>query len=77
VPVLAGDCRTADPELLFPPDGERLTAQRRRVAKARAICAGCPVRRQCYQAADARDEPWGIWGGVDFAERRQQRRRAS
>ena len=70
-------CATADPDLFFPPDGESAAAQRRRVAKARAICTGCPIRRRCYEAADARGEPWGIWGGVDFDERRRQRRKAS
>jgi len=30
--------------------------------KAKAICAGCPVRLPCME--DGRDEPFGIWGGV-------------
>jgi hypothetical protein len=30
-----------------------------------AWCAGCPVIRECGQAADARDERWHVWGGRD------------
>lgn len=32
------------------------------VEKALAICAECPVKRQCRSAG--RKEPQGIWGGV-------------
>jgi hypothetical protein len=30
------------------------------------LCAGCPVIRECRQAADARDERWHVWGGKDL-----------
>ena len=33
------------------------------IARAKAFCAGCPVRRPCLAAAVARREPWGVWGG--------------
>ncbi|MEZ5321505.1 MAG: WhiB family transcriptional regulator [Microthrixaceae bacterium] len=33
------------------------------IAKAQAICATCPVMAECLEAALARHEPWGIWGG--------------
>ena len=32
-------------------------------AVAKALCGGCPVRRQCLAAALDRAEPWGVWGG--------------
>jgi hypothetical protein len=35
----------------------------------RAICADCPVKRQCLAAALVGAEPWGIWGGLDADER--------
>ena len=75
----AAACRTADPDLFFPPDYyEDPPARRRRERQAQAFCAGCPARRRCFELADARSEPWGIWGGTDFEElRRERRRRAS
>lgn len=35
----------------------------RRWAEAIAICDGCPVRRECAQAAHVRREVHGVWGG--------------
>lgn len=49
-------CHLHDPDLWFadsPADLER----------AKALCAGCPVRRACLAAALLRREPWGVWGG--------------
>lgn len=68
----AAACRTADPDLFFPPDlpeAERQRDRQARVTKAKAICVACPVRTECYAAAVANSEPWGIWAGVDFADR--------
>ena len=28
-------------------------------------CRGCEVRQLCAEAAEERDERWGVWGGVD------------
>ncbi|GAA5104742.1 MULTISPECIES: WhiB family transcriptional regulator [Pseudonocardiaceae] len=39
------------------------------VAECRALCAACPVREQCLAEALAGGEAWGIWGGLDAAER--------
>ena len=79
LPDLPGaSCRGADPGLFFPAEDETAAARYGRQAKAMAVCAGCPVRARCDQAAADRREPWGIWGGVDFEEsRRERRRRAS
>ena len=33
------------------------------IARAKAFCAGCPVREACLSAAVTRREPWGVWGG--------------
>lgn len=40
---------------------------------ARAVCAGCPVRRSCLAWALATTEPEGLWGGADHLERRTLR----
>lgn len=37
------------------------------IAKAKAVCEGCPVRPQCAEAG--RGEPYGIWGGETATER--------
>jgi WhiB family transcriptional regulator, redox-sensing transcriptional regulator len=33
------------------------------VARAKELCAGCPVRAGCLAGALQRGEPWGVWGG--------------
>ena len=42
----------------------------------RALCASCPVRQECLEAALADDSLFGLWGGTTEAERRQLRRDA-
>ena len=44
-------------------------------AKALAVCAGCPVRRECFLAAAADHVTAGVWGGVDLSA--PQRRAAA
>lgn len=64
---------------LFHPDG-RADELREKEARAKAICAGCPVRRECLDYALAARERDGIWGGYTIDERelllKIQRRRA-
>jgi len=62
-----------DPELFFPVS-ESGTAVRQ-VAAARAVCARCPVQRQCREWALQAGEPAGIWGGTTPEERRLLRGR--
>lgn len=33
------------------------------IGRAKAFCRGCAVREECLDAATARREPWGVWGG--------------
>lgn len=33
------------------------------IAQAKQVCARCPVVAECLEAALARREPWGVWGG--------------
>ena len=36
------------------------------IARAKAICALCPMVEPCLEGALARREPWGVWGGQLF-----------
>ena len=63
-------CRDADTDAFFPaPDDEVATA------KAKAICAVCPVRESCLMFALSNREEQGVWGGLTETERRRVRRR--
>ena len=33
------------------------------IARAKAMCALCPLQFECLQGALEREEPWGVWGG--------------
>ena len=68
----AGACRSADPDLFFPVPGSREDNQ---TARAKAICAGCAVRRECLEFALSHDQIYGIWGGTTIEDRRRVRRR--
>ena len=73
VPALPGAaCKlTLDPEKFFPPSGGgRPSAER----EAKAMCAVCPVSKECLAWALAH-VVHGIWGGTTERERRAWRRR--
>jgi len=38
----------------------------RDIAKAKTICATCPVMADCLEGALERHEQWGVWGGQLF-----------
>jgi WhiB family transcriptional regulator, redox-sensing transcriptional regulator len=61
-------CRTADPDLFFPVSS--VGPGRDEVARAKEVCAGCRVRRQCLQFALATRQAHGVWGGTTEEERR-------
>lgn len=63
-------CAGVDPDLFFPADEDEFSERR-----AKAICAGCPVREMCLALAMRRREEFGIFGGLDPAERARLRRR--
>lgn len=67
----AEPCAKADPELFFP-----LKGQTDLIAAAKALCFGCPIKRECADYALNHDETlYGIWGGTTEAEREALRRR--
>jgi WhiB family redox-sensing transcriptional regulator len=52
-------CRYEDPGLFFHPDGERGWARKNRQQRARAICAACPVARECGEYSISFQEAFG------------------
>jgi WhiB family redox-sensing transcriptional regulator len=71
----AAACLGHDVSVFFPEDGDHEES----TARAKAVCATCPVQPRCLQHALDYREHNGIWGGTTEAERRrilrQQRRR--
>jgi WhiB family transcriptional regulator, redox-sensing transcriptional regulator len=65
-------CRGNHAHLFFPPSTfERKDDRERREMRAKAICNVCPVMGECSQYAVAIREPFGIWGGMTEADRKQ------
>lgn len=55
-------CAQTDPELWFPEKGESAT-------RARQICGQCPIRQRCAEYALETGQEYGVWGGLNAAER--------
>jgi WhiB family transcriptional regulator, redox-sensing transcriptional regulator len=66
---LRAACRDVDSAVFFPPDGERPPQRDARETRAKAICGGCPVIRQCAAYAIQYGERHGVWGGLSEQER--------
>src|SRR4051812_13480368 len=64
-------CNTEHSDLFFPARSERASVRVRRENRAKAICASCPVLRECRDHALRVEEPSGIWGGLTEDERTQ------
>lgn len=67
-----------DPDTFFPVSYEGVNQFM--VDMAKSICARCPVIDDCLHGALERNEPDGVWGGLDPNERRVvlgDRRRAA
>lgn len=61
------------PELDFiQPGGPDAKPTQRAAAElaCRTVCTVCPVRLDCAIGALQRRERWGIWGGLDYADRK-------
>lgn len=61
-------CAQVDNEIFFPPKGGS-------TKDAKRVCMACPARVACLEAAMARDERFGIWGGLSERERRELKKR--
>jgi WhiB family redox-sensing transcriptional regulator len=59
-------CAQVDPEEFF--------LERSSLKKAKAVCAECPVARECLEYALAADERFGVWGGQTQAELERTRK---
>src|SRR6185312_14087553 len=73
-PVVAWDWRSAAackacPGLFFGPDGETTSERERREAKAKAVCAGCPVSAECLRLFRTIGAEDGVWGGMGESDR--------
>jgi WhiB family redox-sensing transcriptional regulator len=67
----AAACRNSEGALFYPADtAERKEDRLERELVAKRICASCGVRDECLEAALARHESYGIWGGLNEFERR-------
>jgi WhiB family redox-sensing transcriptional regulator len=67
----AAACRHSEGALFYPADSaERKEDRLERELVAKRICASCDVREDCLEAALARHESYGIWGGLNEIERR-------
>jgi WhiB family redox-sensing transcriptional regulator len=64
-------CRTLNSELFFHPENERGLARAQRETRAKTVCRNCPVQRDCLAHALSAREPYGVWGGLGEAERRE------
>jgi WhiB family redox-sensing transcriptional regulator len=60
-------CAQTDPEAFFPEKGGS-------TREAKRICQGCEVKDECLDYALAKDERFGIWGGLSERERRRLKR---
>lgn len=60
-------------ELFFEPHYERVEARLKRESHARALCRSCPVQAPCLELGMS--EAFGIWGGLNEAERGTEKRR--
>lgn len=66
-------CRGEDQATFFPQRGEADL-----VAKARAMCAECPVAAECLAYARTHEisgQEFGVWGGASALQRRRHRGR--
>jgi WhiB family transcriptional regulator, redox-sensing transcriptional regulator len=66
-------CQSAEPDLFFPISGSGPGLGQ--VARAKAVCAACPVRSDCLRYALAAGPLQGVWGGLTEDERRLLRQR--
>ena len=62
--MLRAQCSEVDGDLFFPSKGENTGSI------AKSICNRCGVKDECLEYAVKHHEPFGIWGGLSYAERR-------
>jgi len=70
----ASACRHANPDIFFPV-ATAASGRAEQAARAKAICARCPVWSQCLEFAQVNELNHGIWGGTTPEDRMRIRRR--
>lgn len=73
-------CRGYPFSVFFGPDENWHTSKQERqaaVRQAKAVCAGCPVRKECLEYALTHSERQGVWGGKSARERLRMRVRSA
>lgn len=69
-------CRGEDLDTFYPSPSDRGPGSKEtREKRAKGFCAGCAVREECLEDALARNDKWGIWGGLNEDQRAAERRR--
>ncbi len=68
-------CRDEDPELFFPIGNTGPALMQ--LARAKRVCAGCPVQSLCLEWALLAGIDHGVWGGLGEEERRSLKRRTA
>jgi WhiB family transcriptional regulator, redox-sensing transcriptional regulator len=63
-------CRGLDTHLIGTERPESPDQRYKREARAKLICAPCPVRNECLDYALRVREQLGVWGGLSGPERR-------
>lgn len=68
-------CRGMGPELFYPDIRDDDKTTKARIAKAKKICASCPVQAECleYIMSKPSYNDDGIWGGTTTRERKHLR----
>lgn len=56
-------CKGQPRDVFFPEPGTSAAT------RAREICVGCPIRRECLEFAIETRQEYGIWGGMNAGER--------
>lgn len=64
-------CRDVDPEVMFPSDKHP-----GQIARAKAVCSGCPVMDACAKSAQDNGDRYGVWAGMTVEEHRAARKSA-
>lgn len=70
---LKSACRGVNTNLFYLDDNMRGPEKAERVAAAKRICAGCPVKTECLDYAMTNKEIYGVWGGTSEEERARMR----
>ena len=68
-------CREHSNLLFFGEEGESELEKQAREARAKGVCARCPVTDPCLEFAMETNQKYGIWGGLTDKERASLKRR--